>query len=145
MREDPLRIYSGGEHRNRAMLFACGTNRDYNVPAQSCKTLHEPADRETSCAIPHQQRYLRLLYAKDFGDLDLCHLAVLEDRMDLQREPRLEQLLLGIRKTKVRENISTAFDHGTRALRRRLVVNFHMTPATHKLHVATAIHTIIHM
>jgi hypothetical protein len=56
------------------------------------------------------------LHAENFGDLHLCHAAVLEDRVDLQRELRFEQLLLRIGKTKVREDVSAAFGYAGNAI-----------------------------
>lgn len=52
---------------------------------------------------------LGLLHTENLGDLDLRHAAVLQDWVDLQREPRLEQLLFGTGQTKVREYVSVAF------------------------------------
>jgi hypothetical protein len=67
------------------MLLTGGADGDFDVLAESREELHEASNREVSRAVAHQQRDLRLLNAEDFGDLDLGHAAVLEDRIDLRR------------------------------------------------------------
>jgi hypothetical protein len=80
------------------MFLARWPDGDFNVLTQGSKELHKASNGEVTRTVPHQQRDLRLLHAKDFGDLDLCHAAVLKDGIDLQGELCLEQLLLRIRK-----------------------------------------------
>ena len=65
----------------------------------------------TGGAVAHQQGHLRLLNPKDLSDLCLRQAAVLEDRMNLQRELRLEQLLLGIGKAEGPEDVSATFSY----------------------------------
>src|SRR6202795_1525536 len=98
------------------MFFARGADGDFNVMGQSREELHKASNGEVACAIPHQQRDLRLLHAEDFGDLDLGHAAVLEDRIDLQGELCLEELLFGIGKAKVCEDVSAALGYAGNAV-----------------------------
>lgn len=78
------------------MLPARGPNGDFDVLPKGREEFHKAPDGKIARAISHQQRDLRLMYTKDLGDFGLCLAARLEDRMDLQRELRLEQFLLGI-------------------------------------------------
>ena len=93
------------------MFLTGGPDGDFNILTQSSKELHKASNGKVTRAVPHQQRDLRLLHAENFGDLDLCHAAILEDRVDLQRELRLEQLLLGIGKAKVSKDVPAAFGY----------------------------------
>jgi len=111
------------------MLLACWPDGDFNIPTQSREEFHEASNREVTRAVSHQQRHLGLLNAEDFGDLDLCHAAVLEDRVDLQRELRLEQLLFGIGKTKVSKDVPTAFGYAGNTIARFLDFCFHFSSA----------------
>ena len=102
---------SDRDDRERAVFLACWTDGDFNILAQSRKELHEASNREITRAVSHQQRHLGLLDAEDFGDLNLCHAAVLEDGIDLQGELGLEQLLLGIGKAKVSKDVPAALGY----------------------------------
>ena len=102
---------SGRDNRECPVLLACWPDGDFNVLAQSREKFHQAANGKITGAVSHQQRHLGLLHAEDFGDLDLCHAAVLEDGIDLQRKLRLEQLLLRIGKAKVSKDIPAAFGH----------------------------------
>jgi hypothetical protein len=55
---------------------------------------HEASDGKIASAVSHQQRDLGLSHAENFGDLSLCHAAVLQDRIDLEGELGFEQFLL---------------------------------------------------
>lgn len=78
------------------MLFARGTNGDFNVLTEGREKFHETPDGKVARAVSHQQRDLGLMYAEDPGDFGLCLTARFEERMDLQGKLRLEQILLGI-------------------------------------------------
>lgn len=65
----------------------------------------------TGGTVAHQQGHLRLLNPKDLNDLCLRQAAVLEDRMNLQCEFRLKQLLLGIGKAEGPEDVSATFSY----------------------------------
>ena len=91
------------------MFFVGRPHSDFHVLTQSREKFHEASNRKVARAIAHQQRYLRLPHAENFGDLNLCHAAVLQDRVDLQSKLGLEQLLFGIRKAQVRKDVSAAF------------------------------------
>jgi hypothetical protein len=119
-----------GNNGERSVPLARGPDRDFNVLPQGGKEFHKASDREVTRAIPHQQRDLRLLHAEKFGDLDLCKAAVLEDCIDLQSELCLEQLLLGIGKAKVGEDILAAFCYSGNVLACFFGLCFHFSFAS---------------
>lgn len=143
---------SGRDNRKRAVFLAGGPNSDFDVLTQSRKKFHEASNREVASAVPHQQGDLRLLHAENFGDLHLPHAAVLEDRIDLQRELRLEQLLLGIGKTKVCEDVPAAFGHAGNSMVRLFGFVFHSSSAfpdnrvrpRQATHLYTSIHILVY-
>jgi hypothetical protein len=94
------------------VLLAGGPDSDLNVLTQGGEKFHKASDGKVARAVAHQQGDLRLLHPENFGDLDLCHATALEDGIDLQGELGLEQLLFRIGKTKVCEDVSTAFGNG---------------------------------
>src|SRR5438876_6796176 len=51
---------------------------DFHVLTQSREKFHEASNGKVARAISHQQRDLRLPRAENFGDLNLCHAAVLD-------------------------------------------------------------------
>jgi hypothetical protein len=94
-----------------------GTDGDFNVLTKSRKEFHKASDGKIASAVPHWQGDLMPLHAKNFAHFHLWHTAALEDRTDLQAELSLEQLLFGIGKSKVREDVSAAFgDAGNAAV-----------------------------
>ncbi len=98
------------------MFLARWPDRDFNVLAKSGEEFHQASNGEISSAVAHEQGYLRLPHSENFGDIDLCQLAVLEDRVDLQGELRFEQLLLRVAKAKVRKDVSTAHGNAGNAI-----------------------------
>jgi hypothetical protein len=98
------------------MFLAAGPHGDLHVLTQGRKKFHEAPDGKVTSAVPHQQRDLRLLHAENLGDLNLRHTAILEDCIDLQSELRFEQLLFGIGKAKVCEDVPAAFGYMSHAL-----------------------------
>ena len=111
------------------MLLPSGPDGDFNIPAQSSEEFQKASNREVARAVPHQQRDLRLLDAEDFGDLDLCHAAVLQDAINLQSELRLEQFLLGIGEAEIGKDVSAAFGHAGNAAARFWFFRFHFSYA----------------
>ena len=111
------------------MFLARWPDGDFNVLTQGSKELHKASNGEVTRTVPHQQRDLRLLHAKDFGDVDLCHAAVLKDGIDLQGELCLEQLLLRIRKAKVSKDVPAAFGYAGNAIGCFLGFRFHFSSA----------------
>src|SRR5271169_423933 len=105
-----------GNNRERSMLLARGPDGDFHVLTQGGEEFHKTSDRDVTRAIPHEQRDLRLLHAENFGDLHLRQAAVFENRIDLQGELCLEQLLLGITKAKVCEYVSTSLGYSANLL-----------------------------
>ena len=98
-------------------MFLVGRSHgDFHVLTQSREKFHEASNGKVARAISHQQRDLRLPHAENFGDLNLGHAAVLQDRVDLQGKVGLEQLLLGIRKAQVCKEVSAAFGYMSHAL-----------------------------
>ena len=111
------------------MLLACGPDGDFHILTQGRQKFHEASDGKVTGPVPHQQRDLRLLDAKNFGDLDLCHAAILEDCIDLESELRLQQFLFGIGKAKVCKNVSAAFGYMSYALACFFRFGFHLSSA----------------
>jgi hypothetical protein len=109
------------------MFLAAWPNGDLHVLAQCRQKLHKASDGKVTGAVPHQQRDLRLLHAENFGDLDLCHAAVLKDCIDLQRELRFEQFLFGIGKAKVCEHVSAALGYMSHAFGCFFRFGFHLS------------------
>src|ERR1700746_1998754 len=98
-------------------MFLVGRSRgDFHVLTQSREKFHEESNGKVARAISHQQGDLRLPHAENFGYLNLCHAAVLQDRVDLQGKLGLEQLLFGIRKAQVCKDVSAAFGYVREAL-----------------------------
>ena len=56
-----------------------GLNGDFYVLTQGRQKFHEASDGKIASAVSPQQRDLRLLYAENFGGLDLCHATIFED------------------------------------------------------------------
>jgi len=51
--------------------------------------------------VSYERGDLGLMHAENFGNLNLCQAATLQDRVDLQGWLRLEHLLLGVAKVEV--------------------------------------------
>ena len=81
------------------MLFAGGSDRDFDVLAEGGEKFHQATDAEVAGTVAHEQGDLGLLDAEDFGQFDLGQAAGFEDGIDLQGELGLEQFLLGIGKS----------------------------------------------
>ena len=105
-----------GDHREFAVFLAGGPHSNFHVLTQSREKFHDASNGKVARAISHQQRDLRLPHAENFGDLNLCHAAILQDRIDLQGKLGLEQLLLGIGKAQVCKDVSAAFGYVRDAL-----------------------------
>ena len=110
------------------MFLATEPNGDFHVLTQGCQKFHQAPDRKVTGPVPHQQRDLRLLYAENLGDLDLCHAAVLEDCIDLQSELSLEQFLFGVGKAKVRKDVFATFGDVSYARACFFALNFISVP-----------------
>jgi len=98
------------------MFFTCGPNGDFDILPQRREKFHKASTGKVTRAVSDQQGDLRLPYAENFGELHLGHAAALEDCMDLQGELRLGQLLLGMGKAQVGEDVSAAFDYAGNAI-----------------------------
>lgn len=84
---------------------------DFHILTECSEEFHQAADGKIAGTIAHEQRDLGLLYAQDFGDLDLGQATVFEDRIDLQGELGFEELLFGIEETEIGEDVSGAFGY----------------------------------
>lgn len=111
------------------MFSAAGPHGDFHVLTQSREKFHEAANGKVASAIPHQQGDLRLPHAENFGDLNLCHAAVSQNRIDLECKLGLEQFLLGIGKTQVCKDVSAAFGYVSHALACFFRFGFHLNSA----------------
>ena len=54
---------------------------------------------------------MRLLDAENFAGIGLLEAAFFDEAVDLQREPRFQELLLGMGQTEVGKNVAAAFLH----------------------------------
>ena len=59
---------------------------DFHVSTQGCEKFHEASNGKVARTISQQQGDLRLSHAENFGDLNLRHRAVLQNRIDPQGE-----------------------------------------------------------
>jgi len=109
------------------VLLAGGADGNFYVLTEGGEKFHEAADAEVARAVAHEQGDLRLLNAENFGELDLGHAAGFEDGIDLQGELGLEQFLLGIGETKVREDVAAAFRHASDAFLCLFCFGFHFS------------------
>lgn len=103
---------------------------DFHVLTQSREEFHEAPDGKIAGTVPHQQGDLRLPHAENFGDLDLCHAAFFQDRIDLQSELSLEQFLFGIGKAQICKDVSAAFGYVSNALACFFRFGFHLNSAS---------------
>jgi hypothetical protein len=78
------------------VLLAGRADGDLNVLAKLGQELHQPLDREHPGPVAHQGRDMRLLDTKDLAGLRLRESARLDDLVDLERQPRLQQVLLSM-------------------------------------------------
>jgi hypothetical protein len=122
-------ISSGRNNHERAVFLARWPKSDFNVLTQSREKFHKASNGKIARAVSHQQGHLRLLHAENFGDLDLCHAAVLEDRADLQRELSLKQFLHRVGKPKVCEDVSAVFGYAGNARASFSGLRFHFSSA----------------
>ncbi len=95
-------------------ILAGRPHRNLHVLPQGGKKIHKALDGEITRAIAHQQRDVRLLDAENFPGLGLRQVASLDEAVNLEREPCLEELLFGMRKTEVSQDITAALSrpHG---------------------------------
>jgi hypothetical protein len=107
------------------MLLPRGPHGNFNVLPQRREKFHQASDGEITGTVSHQQGNPRLLHAEDLGDLDLFQAATLENRIDLQRELRLEQLLLGIGEPQVGEYVAASLGHPGNSLASLFRPSFH--------------------
>jgi hypothetical protein len=107
------------------MFLSGWPDGDLDISTQSGEKFHKASNGEITRTVPHQQRDLRLPHTENFGNLHLCHAAALEDRIDLQRELRLEEFLLGIGKTKVCKDVPAAFGHSGNTMAFSFGFRFH--------------------
>lgn len=73
-------------HLAVGIILACRPHRNLHILPQSGKKIHKPLNGETTRAVAHQQRDVRLLDAKDFASLGLRQVASLNEPVNLERE-----------------------------------------------------------
>lgn len=111
-------------------MFLVGrAHGDFHVSTQSREKFHEASNGKVTRAISHQQRDLGLTHSENFGDLNLCHAAVFQNRIDLECKLGLEQFLFGIGKTQVCKDVSAAFGYVSHALACFFRFGFHLNSA----------------
>jgi hypothetical protein len=98
-----------------AVFFASGLYGNLDVLAESGEKVHEALDGEGTGAVAHQSRDVRLLDAEDLAGFGLLEAAFFDEAVNPQRERGFQELLLGVGKTEVGKNISTAFLHPDRS------------------------------
>ena len=89
--------------------FACRSDGDLNVLAQSCKKVHQAFNGEGPRLAAHEARDMRLLDPQNFPGLGLGEAAGFDQAINLQGEAGFELLALGMNKAEVGKDIATAF------------------------------------
>ena len=90
------------------MLLARWFDSDLDILPQGCEKVHEALDRERAGAVAHQCGNVGLLDAEELSRFGLGQPALLDQAVDLQREPRFQEFLLGMGKTEIGEDIPAA-------------------------------------
>ena len=93
------------------MFLARGRHGDLDVLAEGGEEVHQAFDGKGAGAVAHQGGNVRLLDAEDLAGIGLLEAAFLDEAVDLEGKLGLQELLLGIRETKVGKNVSAAFFH----------------------------------
>src|SRR5437879_11829383 len=88
------------------MLLARRAHGDLRVLPEMGQELYQALDRKHLRPVAHQRRDVRLLDAKDCPSPGLGEAAVFDGLVYLQRETRLQQLLLGMRQVEIGEDIA---------------------------------------
>src|SRR3989475_1644008 len=94
------------DNGNFSMLLARRAHGDLHVLPEMSQELHQALDRKHPRPVAHQRRDVRLLDAKDCSSPGLGEAAVFDDPVYLQREARLQQLLLGMRQVEIGKDIA---------------------------------------
>jgi len=94
------------DNGNFSMLLARRAHGDLHVLPEMGQELHQALDRKHPRPVAHQRRDVRLLDAKDCPSPGLGEAAVFDDPVYLQREARLQQLLLGMRQVEIGKDIA---------------------------------------
>lgn len=81
---------------------------DFHILPKGREKVHKTLDGESAGPIAHQRRNVGLLDAEDLPSFDLSQIAILDEEVDLKREPCLQEFLLGMGKTQIREHVPTA-------------------------------------
>src|ERR1700682_826824 len=95
-------------HRHLPLRLARRLHCDLDVLAERGQKLDQPADGEIFGAVAYQRRDMRLFDAEELGHLRLGQAARLDDLVDLQREPGLQKLLLGIGQTETGKHVAAS-------------------------------------
>src|SRR6266568_108492 len=100
-----------GDEGDCAVFLASGLDGDVHVLAESGEKVQEALDGKGARPIAHQGRDVRLLDAENFASIGLLEAAFFDEAVNLQREPRFQELLLGMGQTEVGKNVAAAFLH----------------------------------
>jgi hypothetical protein len=84
---------------------------EHHLWPQGGEEVHEAFDGESAGAVAHQGRDVRLFDAEDIPRLGLRQVAILDEAVNPKRKLCLQQLLLGMRKPEIRENVPAAPFH----------------------------------
>src|ERR1035438_4933935 len=100
------------EHEGNSAMFLAGwPHGDFNVLAQGGQKVHEPLDGEVAGLPAHQTGNMRLPDSQNRASLCLGESAILDQQVDLERDPGLELLPFRVGKAEVGKNVAaTLFD-----------------------------------
>jgi hypothetical protein len=93
------------------MALTRGPHGDFDVLPQRGEEFQETLNGERSGAVAHQRRDMRLLDAENLARFGLRDATLLDEAVDLYREPGLQQLLLWMGKAEIVKNVPAAFLH----------------------------------
>ena len=91
------------------MFLARGSYGYFHILPKGGEKVYEALDREGAGAVAHQCGDVGLLDAEDTPRFGLGKAAILNQAVDLQREPCFQELLFWMGKTEIGEDIPAAF------------------------------------
>src|SRR2546425_1137304 len=100
-----------GDEGDFAVFLASGLYGDLHVLAESGEKVHEALGGKGAGPIAHQGRDMRLLNAENLAGIGLLEAPFFDEAVNLKREPRFQELLLGMGQTEVGKNVAAAFLH----------------------------------
>src|SRR6266567_1051931 len=85
-----------GDEGDFAVFLASGLYGDLHVLAEGGEKVHDALDGNGDGPIAHQGRDMRLLNAENLAGNGLLEAAFFDEAVNLKREPRFQELLLGM-------------------------------------------------